>query len=552
MMDSSSYCDPCSGEGKSLPAKQFCSDCDECLCKDCVEYHQKFKATKSHHLIDLTSILQSKIPTTKKLCEVHPDIPLDFYCTHHDVVCCRACIPSDHQSCKDVLPLEVASKHIKSSSLLEDTLKEWQNIGKTLDYLKQDRKNNVDELEKVESSILVDISTWKTDLIKKINTLEEKLKSDIAKAKKKNIDQLRKDNTEISELNDVVQEKTQELEFLKDHGSNNQLYLTIREQGKGVQNIVKRVQEMALSYKKAVLKFEKVGDIDIKSIGSILEAKESCQVKHCQVKLQQAQFQPGRVTLTTFTKEIQEQVNEGHKIVITDIAVSTDNKVFLSNFISAGAIYVYSINGHKLVYNTIRECPRHPYGISILTGTDIAIVTLPYESYLQYINTKSLKLDKIVEVGTGCYGITTTGNYIAVGKRTEIKILQRNGEIMKTVLLSNTPLSLICSLIYNHHDSNIIYRNNTEVHCIQLDGTALYKFKVSGESGIAVDFQGNVYASEHHKSEIQRLLPDGRFRDVVLTGNDGIAKPYAITFNESYTKFIVANTTGLVQIYNCK
>ncbi|XP_071179137.1 E3 ubiquitin-protein ligase TRIM71-like [Mytilus edulis] len=553
-MDSDSYCDPCSGEGKSLIAIRFCSDCEERLCKDCVEYHKKFKATKSHHLMDLTSIGQLNIPKTKNFCEVHLDIPLDFYCTQHDIVCCRACIPSSHQSCKEVHPLEIASKHIKKSSLFEDTLKEWQNIGKTLDNLKQDRKNNVDEMEKVESAILVEISKWKNDLIKQINTLEEKLKTDLSNAKKKNIDQLRKDNSEISKLNDVVQKKKQELEFLKEHGSNNQLYLTLREQGKGVQNVVKQVEEMTLLYKEVALKFEKAGDMDIKSIGSILVTREECGVQHSPVKFQQAQVQPGRVTLTTFTKKITKQLNLNRTgLSVTDIAVTTDNKVFLCSFeIDGRKVYVYNIKEDNLSYHASLSLKSAPFGISILMGTTKAVITLPYESYVQFVNTKNLKLDKTIEVGKGWYGITTSKDCFAVGKTDEIRILKQNGEIIKTIVLSDNMFFIVSSLLFNHHDDSIIHCKSGQLRRIQLDGTVIYQYDVTGKAGLAVDAQGNVYVSEYNKSEIHRLQPDGRFCDVVLTGNDGIEKPYAITFNESYTKFVVANTSGLVQIYDCK
>ncbi|CAC5362659.1 unnamed protein product [Mytilus coruscus] len=250
MTSNSSYCESCSGERKSTVAIRFCSDCDERLCKECVKYHQKCKATKFHHLIDLTSMLGSKISISKTFCEIHEDVSLDFYCTQHDTECCRVCIPSKHQSCKDVLPLEVASKHIKNSSLFEDTLREWQNIAKTLDHLRNYRIDNVSELEKSESAIYEEVKNWKDHLIKQINNLEEKLNIDLSNHKKKNIDQLRKENAEISELYSNVREREQELEFLKEHGSNNQLYLKLREQGKGVQDIVKRVQKMAISYKK--------------------------------------------------------------------------------------------------------------------------------------------------------------------------------------------------------------------------------------------------------------------------------------------------------------
>jgi hypothetical protein len=48
----------------------------------------------------------------------------DHFCSQHDVVCCRACLSESHRSCGSVLPLDSASKDVKNSSLLSDTLEE--------------------------------------------------------------------------------------------------------------------------------------------------------------------------------------------------------------------------------------------------------------------------------------------------------------------------------------------------------------------------------------------------------------------------------------------
>ncbi|CAC5423538.1 unnamed protein product [Mytilus coruscus] len=187
-MASNSYCESCSGEGKSKAAIRFCSDFEEALCKECVEYHQNCKATKSHHLMDLTALLRSKISTLKKFYEVHEAVSLDFYCTQHDT---------------------------------EYTFSEWQNSGKTLDHLRKDRNDNVEELEKSESAICEEVNNLKNHLIKQINTLAEKVTTDLTNCKKKFLYQLRKEIAKISELYDSVQEREQQLEFLNDHGSNN-------------------------------------------------------------------------------------------------------------------------------------------------------------------------------------------------------------------------------------------------------------------------------------------------------------------------------------------
>ncbi|VDI33876.1 Hypothetical predicted protein [Mytilus galloprovincialis] len=553
-MASNSYCDPCSEEGTSKAAIKFCSNCEESLCKDCVEYHKKFKATKSHHLIDLTSILRSKIPIAKSFCGVHQDVPLDFYCTQHDTVCCRVCMPSCHQSCKDVIPLEVASKHIQKSSLLEDTLSEWQNIVKTLDNLKKDRHGYVEEIKREEMVILVEISKWKTHLIKQITASEEKLKTELSNAKKKILDLYGKENSEITELYNVVQEKKQELEFLKEHGSNNQLYLTLREQGKGVDDLIKRVQDMTLSVKKADFKLKKQSDIDIECIGSIEEVRTASAIQYSPVKLQQAQVQPVEVkSLLAFRKEISEKSRI--RGIITDVAVTADDKLLVCDYNKeCDNIDVFKINQRSLKYITTLSVLGTPYGISVLNGTDKACVTLPFKSYIQCIDTNTLTLEKTIKVGKDCFGITTTGNYIAVGKRGKIKILRLKGETIRNIVLPDLleDSHYVSSLYYNPNDGSIIYSTVGMVSRIQLNGIESYRYAVEGEAGIAVDKQGHVYVSEIAKSEIQRFSSDGRFHDVVLTNRDEIKNPFAIAFNESCTKFVVTNLSGLFQIYSCK
>ncbi|CAC5390029.1 unnamed protein product [Mytilus coruscus] len=286
---------------------------------------------------------------------------------------------------------------------------------------------------------------------------------------------------------------------------------------------------MTLSYKKRDLKFRNKGYI--KNIGSIEEVSEICCIQNSLVKPKQAQVQPARVeSMLAFKLEILEKFNHGK--FIAGVAVTEDNSLFLCDFQKIrDNLYVFKINPPNLTYRQTLSLPSAPYGLSVLTGTDKAIVTLP-KSHL---------------VGQKCYGITTTGDYIAVGKTSEIKILKSNGECIRTIVIADLS-RYISFLHYNHNDDSIIYRTLGMVNRIQLDGTLLYSYAVPGEGGIAVDKQGHVYMSKCFKSEIQRLLPDWRDHDVVMR----IKTPFAVAFNESCTKFAVTNITGLVQIYSCK
>jgi hypothetical protein len=49
---------------------------------------------------------------------------------------------------------------------------------------------------------------------------------------------------EICQLTSILKDNKQELEFLKDHGSNNQLFLTLRKQITNIQKTEKKIHDM--------------------------------------------------------------------------------------------------------------------------------------------------------------------------------------------------------------------------------------------------------------------------------------------------------------------
>ena len=131
-MATSNFCDPCTEEGKNCKAIKYCTDCEEKFCGECSGSHLRFKKFKSHHVIDLSSI-GSRIPTSSKInCEIHTDIQIIFVVNMMMFAVERASLISI-ALVKNVLPLDVASKDVKHSALLSDTLKELDHMTETLD-----------------------------------------------------------------------------------------------------------------------------------------------------------------------------------------------------------------------------------------------------------------------------------------------------------------------------------------------------------------------------------------------------------------------------------
>ena len=319
-------CDPCSEKTKTRIAEKYCSDCEEKLCTKCAEWHLRCNAFKSHHVIDLSSVASRIPPSSKNKCEIHTDVQIDYFCSQHDVVCCKACLSDSHRSCETVIPLDDASKDVNNSSLISDTLKEQDNMTETLEKMSENRDDNRTLLKQKKSLIIKQISTVKSKLLKHLDTLEEMLITEVASVQEKNEEKIKREKDEISQLTSILKENKQELEFLKDHGSNNQLFFALRKQLTNIQKIDK-IHDMMSAINEIDMEFEDIKNFNIETIGSLSQIIRPCPIKYKSMKVQHPQVQQDKgKPLTEFIKEGEVNLKHGELYCLTDIAVTSDNK----------------------------------------------------------------------------------------------------------------------------------------------------------------------------------------------------------------------------------
>ena len=193
-------CGPCSEKNKRLAAEKYCWDCEEKLCTKCAEGHLRWKAFRSHHVIDLSSV-GSRIPSSSKInCEIHTDVQIDYFCSQHDVLCCRACLSDSHRSCESVLPLDSASKDVKNSSLLSDTLEEQDYMTETLQKIEENRDENLKLLKQKKSLIIKQISAAKSKVLKYLDEIEERLITEVESVQEKHEEKINKEKHDICQL----------------------------------------------------------------------------------------------------------------------------------------------------------------------------------------------------------------------------------------------------------------------------------------------------------------------------------------------------------------
>ena len=485
---------------------------------------------------------------TKINCEIHTDVQIDHFCSQHDVVCCRACLSGSHRSCESVLPLDSASKDVRNSSLLSDTLEEQDYMTETLQKIEVNRDENKKLLKQKKSLIIKQISAAKSKVLKYLDDIEERLITEVESVQEKNEEKINKEKHDICLLTSILKDNKQELEFVKDHGSNNQLFLTLRKQITIIQKTDKKIHDMSSAINEIDMEFKEIKNVNIETIGSLSQITRPCPIKYKSMKAQHEQVEVDRSqTLTEFIKEDKINLTRDVHYDLTDMAVTSDNKLLLCNYYDQ-KVYIYK--DYKTYEDEI-SLTSGPRCITVVPCTDKAVVTLLYEGSIQFINTTNNTKDNMIDIGEDwCYGVTAGKDKIYIGGHNKVIILNIDGSLVRKIATTNRTNY---NLLYNERNDQLLLRQSGGLCCINLDGHVIYRYDILGLRGLAVDQQGHVYISGHDSHDIHRLSPDGTFRDIVLSKHDGVDEPWSITFNNDFTKLFIINNEGkTVLVYSCK
>ncbi|XP_063448469.1 uncharacterized protein LOC134727999 [Mytilus trossulus] len=475
---------------------------------------------------------------------------LDYYCTDHEIVCCRVCISNEHRLCQNVLPLELASKDVRKSALLNDVMEDMTHLITTLHALDNNRQSNLQSIEKTKSIITKQIRAVKTKFLKQIDDLERELTTSLSSLQRKHEMEINKQKQEISQVLVNVKENKNEMDFLRDNGSKNQLFIFLRQQVTNIHCAETKIQQIVSDSQEFDITFDEKKDVKLESLGSLLEIVQPCQVQYKQRKCQQAQINAEpKKRIVGFERDTVLKLNTDVIEGLFSVSVTDNNKLLITNAASSDPkLYVYR---DCKDYETEIRFSSAPFCVAVIPGTDRAVITIPSEGSIQFINTTTMTKSVKVNMGFRCIGITAGRDRIYVGgKGGTIKALDTNGKILKTIRQISKDIYI---MVYNDLQDHLIVRCVGKLLCVKLDGTLVYSKDVSGTGGVTLDRQKNIYVVGFYTSIIQRMSSDGENCEEMLNKDNDIDDPYGMCFNNDFTKLFVINNDGKsVCVYKCK
>lgn len=553
-MATNTFCGPCSRKEASSSALSWCSDCEEPLCKECVDAHRVIKVSAGHHVVDMEHALSvpGAITSSQQYCDNHTDLFLDLFCTYHDALCCRACMTEYHRNCETIVPIDIASKDIKDSTLLTDLSEELDNIITSSKQIANVRKKHSDSILEQENTLRQTIKKAKDNVIAYVEKLERSLMNDLKERKDAQQAELQTEKEAMLNMEKEAEELKRQISYTTTNGSKKQVFLLLHKVKTGIANMDQQIEKTIRTMHKPILQFKESnsGFTFREQLGNIQLRNDMCSITYNSPKLRFAQVLPDpNITYSTLEFENKFDVDTSPQMQITGMTATKDGKLLLCNYRN-NSILEYDLSG-----TFSSSCPLFgaPWDISTVPDEKAqAVTTMPKSSSIRFINADNLKPGKAVELPGNCYGIVATKDKILVGGINEFYILTTEGTHQTTVKVKKPTRMWYMNVV----NDNLIYSDQNKVFCVNFDGQEIFVYSSPGLSrpmAIAMDNKSNLYIPGCHSNNIHRVSSSGSYVDTVLGQIDNISNPWAICFDNNSGKLVFANDDGkTICVFKCK
>ncbi|XP_063398798.1 uncharacterized protein LOC134683440 [Mytilus trossulus] len=538
-MASKHLCQPCETEDTLVPAVKWCTECEENLCKECFQFHKKGKATKTHHVVDVSEA--GIFPTLEnKQCSKHNDMLLDLFCVDHDALTCRQCMTAEHRACSKLLPLDVAAKDVRSSALVSDVSKDLKLSVKAFCSIETTIGQEIKGLEDQRIATNQTINTFKTRLQKHIEESATVLSEQIDKVCTEYRLRFQEQEHSLTESNMLYTKRQEELEKVIKHGSESQVLILAHQiklqLTKEASLSIDKSQKLDrikihfpekhespsfptledISIEKTPLNIVLHGEFSKAQVAEAIRHNDSAKTLYCKSTID---FQSSLVQGIAVTKQ--------NNVLICRMDDNTVSRCFPNGSVDKSC-----------------EVTGKVFDICVIDDTDEAVVTLPRIGKIQFIKYIPMKVDKTVKTFPKPYGITFFKDRLVVGTFKKMQFFTKDGCPLHIVDVPCVDSTAICFM--HEVDKNQMYVSCHSFYVITEDGKLLCKHRSYCDrrtKGICIDRDGSVYVAS--QNSVVRLSKEGEdLNDNILDKEYQYGDIWGIAFNRTYTQMYAATNNG--------
>ncbi|XP_063408784.1 uncharacterized protein LOC134692263 [Mytilus trossulus] len=510
-------CDVCQLQNISKPAASWCSECEEAICIECDDLHTRRKLTKNHKTISIRDYLN--LPRSaleiKHHCSVHEE-KYEFYCTNHVLPCCVKCVKEDHKKC-EIDSLRDVVQNIKTSSSvtnIEHNLSEIQSI---FQKIRDEKRRNVKHIDEKTTTYQKEIADFRKQISCHLDALESEMNKNLKDKQNEVKTTIQSFISEIDSKIKLVEIAINNINQMKSHATDLQVFLALREIEKDV--------EKELSYIK-----------DIKSKPEMKTVDVQCKVSDGLKSFQKDINSWGKISIKTSDSS-----------VCTDLEVTTEKQAQII-LPSKRREYVTDIHSITLKKNTSFKVQSEKIrltGCEILPGGEILLVNQTDKTILMY--NKSGSRIKEFKQQWKPFDITYIDkDMIAISFVHEKKVCTLNTKYEQLDTIFKSPVD-VCGMAYK--DGKLYVRCAAKgIRIMTISGTLISDFTFNSTSTprLCVGSSGQIYYPIWKEKRV--VCCDGQGNTQWTVTNDLLTEVYGITCGLNDVVFAADNTGGITVI----
>ena len=555
-------CSICEAQHTIKNADNWCPECEEGLCSECIKHHNVSKYTKSHEVISIENY--HKIPqSVSKIvqhCTEH-DRRYQMYCPLHESLCCLLCISDKHNECVGLLAIENIVKIAKTSAMFESIELTLKDISGSIERVIRDREENLTKITDQRRKIHNEIQEERKKINAHLDKLEEQaignLDAEEAKIK-----------SEIEKLLEKLNKKAVTIEMLQSKLSAVKLYASDLQTFLGGRTILREVEEEEM-YVTTLLQDTCLQQVNLcylpeakmaamnnfEIFGSVCRETNPPAINIKRGKDRQAQimtFAPPVRNVSIHDINLVLLRKKEHVCdIILGCTITPIGKLIFADYGKNG-LHILNEDWTSDNLDTILPDIRDAYDVTCIDDTRLAISTGSHKQ-IRIINIVSKKTEKIIKTSNWCRGITQNEEslfFCAISKG------------ISRVQLSDNSISLLLKQERFPDDAyvitsgdNLYHTNNTTntVSCHKINGDKLWEFQdvaiIRNPRGVTVDRDLNAYVVSKGNDSVVVISPDGKRCRTVLGKSEGINDPTAICFDKVKNNLVVCNRGGTAFLY---
>jgi hypothetical protein len=548
-------CDFCEIQHLTNEAEIWCPQCEEALCSKCKVHHAIARITKKHETVPIEDYckLPESVQQITLYCDEHSE-RFEYICSSHDTPCCVKCINTIHKNCKDTLtPLHDAIDNVKSAKVMLDLQKSIMDLQVNIQKVLNFQTSNMDSLNKQKLLCQKEIQETRQDINKKLDELEQDILDELSSIYTKHNSEIEELITDLKSRQQRVDESECVLSAIKQHATEFQTYLCIRDMTREAQEEENYLQSLIDNQKLVRYDMRFIKEMDVIENKSKFFGKLECEIRNEDVAFtrktdNEAQiFNPRRrreVGNVTMSKILSFKVPPKEKNNVFDCLV-TDEGLFVVPNRHHKCLHIFESDG---TFKRDLQLLYEPIGVTQLN--EQILVIYDDQSIIHVIDLTNFNIVSEIKVKRQPHSICTFNSNILVGLLSGgFLIIDIKGNVLKKVKTTFENSYYIVVANDTMYIPN--WKENTIV-CLDKDGNQLFEMyneDLRGPLGITSDSDGNLYVVGFHSNNVFLFSKDGQTCKELIPASDKMSYPRAVNYNDMLGLLMITTETGEVYMY---